>query len=161
MRRTRTLVTTALLTLGLVTAVFAGAASAGEELSKKEYLKEGNKICKQANDDVNAIFDEAFAGIDFPESGQPPPEAAGAIEMGIAAAAPVFQAALAEIDALEGPRALEQKVQKLIEQYTAVLEDVVADPQQLLTEEDDPFERLDKRARKLGLKACDDNDEEE
>ncbi len=38
MRRARTIVITALLTLGLVTAVFAGAASAGEELSKKEYL---------------------------------------------------------------------------------------------------------------------------
>ncbi len=155
MRRARALTVAAVLALGLVGTAFAGIAGAGGDLSKKEYLKEINSICADNNDDLNAIFEEAFAGLD--ENEEPPPEA---IEAAVNQAIPVFRGALDDIEALEGPSTLDKKVDKLVDEYRAVVDDIEEDPVGSF-EGKDPFTKVDKKAKKLGLKQCAQSDDED
>ncbi|HUF84930.1 MAG TPA: hypothetical protein VMQ81_10105 [Acidimicrobiia bacterium] len=148
MRRVRTLATTGLLTLGLATAAFAGVAAAGE-LSKKEYKAEANQICEDAGDEIDAIFETAFEGVESEEDIDP-----AAFEAAINEAIPVFREAIDDIGGLEGPSALERKVDKLLDQYSEVVDEIEDDPQGAFESDEDPFEAADKRARKLGLRRC-------
>ena len=148
MRRSTTLLAATVLTLGFATAGFAGVATAGEQLSKQQFLKAGNSICKAANQGINAVFEEAYAGLD--QNTQPPP---AAVEAAVGGAIPIFRDALASIDELKGPASLEKSVGKLIDQYNAVVDKLEADPQLAVTQ-NDPFAKADKVARKIGLKEC-------
>jgi hypothetical protein len=150
MRRSTTYFTATVLTLGLTAAGFAGVAAAGEQLTQKEFLKQGNAICKTANKDISAVVDPIFAGLGRNE--QPSPEQIAAI---VAGAVPIYRGALSEIEALAGPASLEKKVAKALDQYTAALDAVEADPQAAFSRAGpDPFAKPNKTARKLGLKQC-------
>ena len=149
MRRPATFFTATVLTLGLTAAGFAGVAAAADQLSQKEFLKQGNTICKGANKQIDAVFKQVFAGLGKNE--QPTPEAQQAALDG---AVPIFRGALSEIDALKGPASLEKKVAKLLDQYNAVIDGFEADPQTAFGQGPDPFAKPDKVARKIGLKQC-------
>ena len=148
MRRSISFFTATILTLGLSAVGFAGVAAAGDQLTKKQFLKEGNAICKAARKDFFVVVDMAFAGLD--ENAEPPPEV---IEAVVAVGIPILQDGFDNIEALEGPASLEKKVDKLVDQYTAILDGFEADPQ---SAEDGsaPFAKPDKLARKIGLKQC-------
>jgi hypothetical protein len=148
MRRSTTFFTATVLTLGLTAVGFAGVAAAAEQLSQKEFLKQGNTICKGATKEINAVFERVFAGLGKNE--QPTPEAQQAALDG---AVPIFRGALDEIDALKGPAGLEKKVVKLLDQYNAVVDGFEADPQTAFGDAN-PFAKPDKLARKIGLKQC-------
>jgi hypothetical protein len=143
--------TVTLATVGLTAAGFAGVAAAGEQLSKKQFLKEANAACKEMYKAIDANFEEHFAGFEADE--QPSP---AQIEVGIAGAVEIFHAAATDIEALEGPAALEQKVDKFLEQFNTVVEEFDADPQSAFAEEliGYPFAKPDKVARRIGLKEC-------
>jgi len=145
--------TTTLLSVGLATAAFAGVASAGEELSKKEFQKGANAICKVANEGIEAAFIAAgFSEETFSEDTGPTAEQ---IQAAVAGAAPIFRAALDEISALEGPSAYQKKVDKLLDQYNKVVDVVEEDPVSSFSEDGpDPFAKPNKQAKKLGLKQC-------
>jgi hypothetical protein len=148
MRRSTAFFTATVLTVGLA-AAFAGVAAAGEQLTKKEFLNEGNAICKAANKEINAVFEEVFAGVD--ENTQPSPDVQAAAAAG---AIPIFRGALGEIEALEGPASLEKKVDKGLDQYNTVVDGIEADPQSAFGGGPDPFVKADKLAVKVGLKQC-------
>jgi hypothetical protein len=138
------------LTLGIITAGFAGVATAADQLTQKEFLKAGNTICKTANKEINAIIEPIFAGLAKNE--QPSPEAIATVTAG---AVPIFRDALSDIEALKGPASLEKKVAKVLDQYTAAVDTVEADPQAAFSETGpDPFAKPNKTARKVGLKVC-------
>ena len=150
MRRSTTFFTATVLTVGLTTAGFAGVAAAADQLTQKEFLKAGNTICKTANKEINAIFEPVFAGLGKNE--RPSPEA---ITTATAGAVPIFRDALSEIEALKGPASLEKKVAKVLDQYTAAVDTVEADPVAAFSETGpDPFAKPNKAARKVGLKVC-------
>jgi hypothetical protein len=153
MRRTAAFFTATTLTLGLTAAGFAGVAAAGETLTKKEFLAEGNAICKVASQGINDVFEQTFAGLD--ENSEPPPEVLQAALDGVL---PIFRGAISDIDTLEGPASVEKKVDKVLAQYEAVLVGFEADPQSAFSEGPDPFTKADKAARKVGLKKCQQGD---
>lgn len=149
MRRARTLLTAALLTLGLATAAFAGVAAAGE-LSKSEYKSEINDLCVSANEDLDVVFEEVFA--DLEEDQEPSPEQQQAAADG---ALPIFRQMLDDIEDLDGPKTLEKKVGKLVDGYRDVADEIEEDPAVVFSADaEDPFTKLDKQARKLGLRKC-------
>lgn len=148
MRRCTALVTTTVVTLAIAAAGFAGVAAA-DQLSKKEFLKQGNAVCKQANTDINAVFEQAFAGL---TDNQQPSEAQFAAAA--AGAVPVFRTALDKIDELDGPASVEKQVGKVLQQYNDVVDDIEADPASAFTSEVDVFAKADKAAKKAGLKQC-------
>jgi hypothetical protein len=67
---------------------------------------------------------------------------------------PIFRGILDDVTALEGPKALDKKVDALADQYDTAVDDIQADPVAAFAGEEDPFAPLDKKARRLGLKAC-------
>ena len=137
-----------IVTVGVATAVLAGVAGAGSTLSKKDYLKQGNAICKDGNAQLEVVFRQAFEGLgknDRPSDAQ--------IEQAVGGAVPIFRTVLGEIEALEGPPALDTKVDALVAKYQAKLDEIEADPASAFGDAD-PFKKLDKQSRKLGLKTC-------
>jgi hypothetical protein len=149
MRRFRTRATTALLTLGLATAAIAGVAAAGE-LSKKEYKAEINDICAAGNEDLGEVLEEVFAEGGEDEELTPEQQQAAAD-----AALPIFRQMLDDIEDLDGPKALENKVGKLVDGYRDVADEIEEDPAVVFSADaEDPFAKLDKQARKLGLRKC-------
>jgi hypothetical protein len=156
MRRSALRITTTLLSLGLATAAFAGAAGAGEQLTKKEFVKQANATCETATEGISSAFAAALDGL-APNSQPPPEEAQAALAAAVAGAVPIFRTALAEIEALDGPNVFEKKVDRLLDEYAADLDDVEADPMLAVGEE--LFTRPDRRARRLGMKECIQNPE--
>ena len=149
MRRFRALVTV-LIVSGLAALAFGGVASAGEQLSKKEYKAEINDLCVAANEDLNAAFEEIFT--DFEEEPTPEQQQAAA-DAGL----PIFRQMLDDIEDLDGPDALKKKVDKLVDGYRDVADQIEDDPSVVFSADpdaEDPFVKPDKQARKLGLDEC-------
>lgn len=135
--------------VGIATAASAAVAGAGSTLSTKQYLKKGNGVCKAANKEINAAFEEVGG---FDENDQPSPEQVDEVTGRIV---PIFRGALDDLEALKGPAALDKKVDALVDKYRDVVDDVEADPQGLFKEDaPDPFAKLDRKAKQLGLKVC-------
>lgn len=61
-----------------------------------------------------------------------------------------------DIETLQGPAALEQKVDTFLDRFNAVVDEFEADPQAAFAEELSgyPFAKPDKLARKIGLNEC-------
>lgn len=149
MRRLRTRATTAVLTLGLATVAFAGVAAAGE-LSKKEYKAEINEVCATANEELGAVLEEVFAEGGEDEELTPEQQQAAAD-----AALPIFRQMLDDIEDVDGPKSLEKRVDKLVDGYRDVADEIEEDPAVVFgAESENPFAKPDKRAEKLGLEEC-------
>ena len=157
MRRARTFAITALLTLGLATAAFAGVAGAGGDLSKKEYLKEANGICAAADEEIDAAFETVFEGVESEEDIDPAAFEAVVVQSLL----PAIRVAIADIATLDGPAKVEKKVGKALDQYTDVADEIEDDPLILLESDEDPFAKADKTARKAGLTECAEDEDEE
>ena len=141
---------TAALTCGVATLALSGVAAAGGELSKSEYRSEVNDICTSFNADRDAAFEEHFAGLD--EEDVPSDEQVDAV---LADVLPLFRDALDEIEALEGPKATEKKVNKAVDAYRDTLDAIEEDPDVVFGEDaEDPFVDADKLAKKAGIEDC-------
>lgn len=151
MRRPSMFVTATVVSVGLTATGFAGVAVAGEQLGKKQFLKEANATCKKAYKAIDANLEEQFTGL--AEDEEPSP---AQIEAGIAGLVEIFEGAATDVEALQGPAALERKVDTFLERFNAVVDEFEADPQSAFAEELSgyPFAKPDKLARKVGLKEC-------
>jgi hypothetical protein len=127
----------------------AGAAGAGEQLTKKEFRAQANQFCETASVALGVVFNDAFA--DLPE-GQALPQAA--LEAAIATALPIFRQSLDAVEGLEGPEAFEKKVDKMLDQYRAAADEIEDDPQLAFVDDDAIWTKPDKAAKKLGLEDC-------
>ena len=122
------------------------SASADSTLDKKQYLKAGNRICKATAREFAAVFEDyvAVGGSDQLSAEQ--------IEEIVGREVPIYRAEFDEIEALRGPRSLEKKVGVLLDKYRDVVDDVASDP--TILSGSDPFAPLNKKMKRLGLKAC-------
>jgi hypothetical protein len=135
------------LIAGTVVAVVAlSGIAAAAPLSKKEWVKQGNAVCKSVNDGVETAAQSAFAGLGKNDKPSDAQFAAFA-----AAALPIFKDGVAQIDALEEPKALTAGVKKFTTAVSDAVAKVEADPTIL---NGDPFKKVDKIAKKIGLKTC-------
>jgi hypothetical protein len=134
---------------GFVLAVpLAGQVAAGEDLTKKAFQRRANDLCGAGNRAIGEVFNSTFEGVD-PDDELPP----ALIQLAADGALPILRDMLDRVGDLEGPPAFEKKVGRMLDQYRAVADDIEADPQRIVTE-DDLFERPDKAARRLGLRRC-------
>lgn len=135
-------------TLGAVVVLSASGALAAP-LSEQQWRKQANSVCKQLDRDLDEIADEFYADLD--ENEEPTPEQFAALAK---QASPLFEEALASIDALNEPKALKKDFKK----FEAAVSDAVAafqdGPSAFTDGAENPFARSDKIARRLGLKAC-------
>lgn len=151
MRRPAVFFAATAVTVGFAATGFAGVAAAGEQLSKKQFFKEANATCKKAYRAIEANFEELFAGLEEDEEPSP-----AQIEAGVAGLVEIFQGVATDIEALQGPATVEQKVDTFLDRFNAVVDEFEADPQSAFAEELSgyPFAKPDKLARKIGLKEC-------
>jgi Txe/YoeB family toxin of Txe-Axe toxin-antitoxin module len=134
----------------LVLAVSLGFTSLAlaKPLSKDQWLKKGNAICKQVNKDINAIANDAFAGLK--KNQKPSAEQAAAFAD---RAGPKIEQAILKIDALEEPKSLRNDVKKFLAAASEVLAKLQSDPLVIVNDRD-PFAKANKIARKVGLTVC-------
>ena len=98
---------TTLVTVGAVVAGLGVSAASGETLSKKAYLKAANAVCTTTNKSLETVFNKVFEGVgqnDTPSDAQ--------VEAAVSEAVPIFRKGLDDIDALEGPTAVDTKIGK-------------------------------------------------
>lgn len=142
------------IVIALAVPAFLGApAWGGEPLSKKEFLKQGNAICADLEEQVGTLAEELFGPYENSDT-EPPPEVIDAFAAGLV---PAVREAMADIDALQPPTQDEKKVQKIIDAWTDAADTIEADPSILVEQQSaDVFRKADRLARKYGLKVCSD-----
>jgi hypothetical protein len=134
----------------IVAALVLGTSVAfAKPLSEQQWRKQANSVCKQLDKDLDEIADPFYAELD--ENEEPTRKQFAALAK---QARPLFEQALASIDALDEPKALK----KGIKQFEAAVSEAVAamedGPSAFTDGDENPFAKSDKIAQRLGLKAC-------
>jgi hypothetical protein len=152
LRRTATtLLLATVVSAGFAITNLGSVAVAGDQLTKKQFLKAGNATCRRMWKAVEANFAEQFAGLE--ENEQPTP---AQIDAAVSGLVEMLKSAVTDIEALQGPAGLEQKVDKFLDRFSAVVDEFEAKPQSAFEEELSgyPFAKPDKLASSVGLRAC-------
>jgi hypothetical protein len=133
------------LVAGLVVAavVLSTSVAFAEPLSERQWRKQANVLCKQSNEDLNAISSEIFA--DLGPNDQPTAEQYAAF---LAQGDPSIRATITSLEALNEPKALKKDVKKLAASTLAALAILKADPS---ADSDAVFAKPTKLFKRLGL----------
>jgi hypothetical protein len=121
-------------------------------LTKAEFVKQGNAICKEGNEKIESEF-EKFAKENNLSQKKAPTEAQleeAAEEFLI----PQITKQVEGLRALGAPSGEEDKVNALLDDAETALEEVEEDPTLLSGEKSEPFEDVNKEARAVGLTTC-------
>ena len=144
-----------LTTLALVVASAAIAVGCGssdsdsttsEALSKSEFLKQGNAICKQGNQEINAAFNDAFGGGSKPSQDEIDQVVTDTV-------VPSIQGQIDDLSALTPPSGDEDTVNNILDEAQTALDQVKDDPS-AITGKDDPFAQANQDAKAYGLTVC-------
>jgi hypothetical protein len=140
--------------------VLAGGALAAcgdddDALSKSEFLRKGNAVCKTFGDRIEAAGDETFA--DLQEGEQPSADDIRSFFQD--AVRPNVESLINGLDDLEPPDELRADVDDLIAEARKALDDledaVEDDPEKAFSDESgDPFVKVNEKSADLGLTTC-------
>lgn len=134
----------------LTVAIVAGLLIAGcgddedEGLSKAEFLKQGNAICKKGDDAIDAAGTKAFGGEE--------PSKQELTEFAEQTIVPNVQREIDQLGELSPPEDDEAEVDSILTQAQSALDEIKAEPQLVAT--GDPFADVNKKAKAYGLTAC-------
>ena len=135
--------------LALVTALAlagCGGGGDGKHLSKAEYLRRGNAICKRGHDELNRRAQAQFSASPSPNE---------IVDFGRATGIPIVEREINGIAALDAPKGDEGKVKKLVSDAQAALVKVKADPQLFIASGSaSPFAQANREAKAYGLIEC-------
>lgn len=152
--RRLTMFATVCASASMSVAVLAGPVGAGTnelELTKKEFRQQANATCEEAYEDLEAALQDELAGLEPNDS---PSQAQ--VEAAVASVVEILDAAAADVRALVGPPAFEQRVDRFLKQFDAVVKRFEDDPKAAFEAELSgyPFQKPDKTAKQLGLTSC-------
>ena len=135
----------AILSLVLAVPLLAAGCGGGgdDNLSKSEFVSQGNAICKKGNQQLNA------AGKALGKH----PTKAQLNSFVTASVIPNIQRQVDQLRALDEPSADQDQVNAILDEADAALAKVKADPS-LLTGNSDPFAKANKKAKAYGLTVC-------
>jgi hypothetical protein len=121
-------------------------------LTKTEFIKQGDAICKEGNEEISEGFEEYAEENDLPQNKEPSTEQG--IEITETVILPNVQQQAEEIRELGAPEGDEDQVDELL----TSLEDAVAegedDPELLFKGDTDPFAKVNELATDYGFKVC-------
>jgi hypothetical protein len=137
------LVLVAILTVGLVA---AGCGGGDDALTKSEFLKQGNAICKKGDKVIDSAANKAFPSNQQPSDAEITKFAEGT-------AIPEIQKEIDGIGDLNPPSADEGKVNALLDEAQVALDKAKADPL-IFASNNDPFAKANKLANDYGLTDC-------
>ena len=133
------------LIVGLV--AVAGCGGGDDELTKAEFLKQGNAICAKGNKEINQAANKVFTSKQEPSQAQLNKFAENTL-------IPSVQGQVDDLRDLNPPSELDDQVSSLLDDAEAALDKGKADPSILTSDKQDPFKDVNQTAEKLGLKAC-------
>ncbi len=141
----------AILAALLATGAVAGCGSGGDKpLSKTEYIKQGDAICKKFGDKLDKAAQKQFADLgpnEAPSEKQLTPFVEDAVK-------PNIESQISGLRDLEPPKADKDKLNAIYDQVETALAKVEDDPESLLEQGADPFEKANAAAQKYGFKEC-------
>lgn len=121
-------------------------------LTKAEFVKQGDAICKEGNEEIEAGFEEFAEENDIPQNKEPSKEQG--VEIVETVILPNIQQQGEEIRELGAPEGDEEQVDELLDS----LEDAVAqgedNPEFLFEDDTDPFGEVNQLAADFGFKVC-------
>lgn len=109
--------------LMIAAVVLSTSVAFAKPLSEQRWRKQANVFCRQSNEDLAAIADEALAVLG--PNDQPTVEQAAAF---VAQAVPSIEQTIALIDALKEPKALKKDVKKFVAAVTKATAAMQANP---------------------------------
>lgn len=146
MRTTAKILTTIILTAVLSGTGFAASATAGEQLTKTEFLGKANAICEKRRRKTAAMSAKLQAG-----SADGRSRSAAVIASYVEQGLPILRRSLAALDALDGPDALDRKVDKVVAAYRAAAVGIEADPRAFFAEPGELLYEPDALAGRIGI----------
>lgn len=125
----------------------SNSTSGATALTKAEFLKQGNAICKKGNQQINAAANKLFGG--------KKPSSAEETKFGQSTAIPSVQSQISGVEALSAPSGDESTVKAITDAAQKALDKAKAN-QSLLNASNTagPFAEADKLAKAYGLTAC-------
>ena len=154
----------ALAGLVALAAVVAGCGSSSDStsstatLSKAEFVKQGNAICKEGNESINAEFEEFSKENNLSETKAPPKavqeEAVEEILI------PAINGQIEEVKALGTPEGDEGELEEVVTAEEEVVEEAEEAPISLLKGETGKQKEANKLAREYGLTVCGEEESE-
>jgi hypothetical protein len=131
----------------ILVAVAAGCGSSDNEVSKSEFLKKGNAICKKGNKEI-----EQEANKTFKKGQEPSPEELK--KFATETLVPNVRGQVEDLRALDKPKADKDKVDAILDEADAAVAKGEKDPLVLTNDQKDPFKKANKLANNYGLTAC-------
>jgi hypothetical protein len=150
MKRNALLMIAGALTIGLIAAGCGSDnsddTSTSAALTKEEFLAQGNAICKQGNQEIDAAFGALGKG-------QP---SQAELETTITEkVVPGIQSQIDDLRALSPPEGDADTVNAILDDAQTALDGVEADPSSIATENgSDPFADVNKKVGEYGLTTC-------
>lgn len=130
---------------GVVAVVLAIAGCGGGEsrLTRAQFIRQGNAVCKQAAVDQAKLAAQHRGEV-----------VSGNFEAVTAVFVPPMERELRRLEALSPPQADEGEIRAILRAIESGVEDAKADYLDLFVRETDPFVQANELARKYGLRAC-------
>jgi hypothetical protein len=132
----------------LPVAAGCGSSKKSTALSKAEFLKRGNAICRRGNQEINRAAQKIF-----PNS-HARPNQADEKKFATNTLIPSVQGQIDGIKALGAPKGDESKVKAIVTSAQTALEKGKKNPLLLTSNKQDPFANTNKLAKAYGLTVC-------
>src|SRR5438270_5181613 len=148
-RLTRGMTLAAPLILVVVAAGCGSSSKSTPALTKAEFLKKGNAICKKGNQQINQVAHKVFP------NQKARPSRAQVTKFATGTIIPSVQSQISGVKALGAPKGDEAKVNAIVTTAQAALDRDKKDPLVLTTSSQmDPFAKANKLAKAYGLTVC-------
>ncbi len=138
----------------IVASVLAGCGDEKAALSEEEFLRQGNAICSDGNDKLDAASEAVFGDLEGDQQPDPDELATFFSDEFI----PIIQAQIDGIGELAAPKEIADDVDQLKVDAQAVLDGIEAqvkdDPLSFFEQEEDPFADVNAKAGEIGLTEC-------
>jgi hypothetical protein len=145
----------AVLIVGLVLAACGSSndnSTSTTAITKAEFLKKGNAVCKKGNRQINQVANQTFTKKKYPNG--PPPKSAE-VKFATDTVIPSVQSQIDGVKALGAPTGDGAQVKAIVDSAQAALDKAKADPTVLLQNgKNDPFTKSNQLTKAYGLTAC-------
>ena len=152
MRRVLTAGSLCLVVVGMSLALAACGSSSDSTttaLTKAEFLKQGNAICRKGNEEIGKAAEKKF-----PRSGGKPNQKE-LEQFASQTIVPNIQSQVQQISELPAPEGDEEQVEAIVEEAEASAEKAAEDPSVMIKDNgEDPFAKTNELAGEYGLTAC-------
>jgi hypothetical protein len=142
-------------------AVFAGCGSSDDgtdtveatvTLTKAELIKQGDQICKQGDEEIEAGFEDYAEENDIPKNQEP--DNAQSVEIVETVLVPSIKTQSELIRGLGAPEGDEEQIEAMLDSLDEAVAEAEEDPEALFDEKSDPFGDPNQKAKEYGFEVC-------